>query len=155
MKPFNNTVFDSRDLIEYKEDLMQQVLDNYIEWVEDHNINCDEGQELEIPTDYDEIEHLDEEAFTMTCSDVISELEDVIEFCDELENYCPDFNYGIPIIHSSYFEDYARELCEEVEPSLRDLPYYIESNINWRGVADDISVDYTEVNFQGSYYFAR
>lgn len=36
-----------------------------------------------------------------------------------------------------------------------DLPAIIENNIDWSGIADDMRVDYTEVEYEGRTYLFR
>lgn len=153
--PINREVFDTRDLIEYRDELRQQVLETYMEWAEDHNIHCDEGDELEVPLTFDEIEFADEEAFTMTCQDLVDNLEEIEDFCDELENNAPDFNYGSAVIHENFFTEYARDLVIEIDALPNDLPAYIENNIDWDGVAEAIKIDYAEVTYNGESYYVR
>lgn len=153
--PITRDVFDTRDLIEYRDELRQEVLEAYMDWAEDHNNHCDEGDELEVPLTYDEIEYVDEEAFTMTCQDLVDNLEEIEDFCNELADYAPDFEYGSTVIHEDYFDVYARELVEEVGDIPKDLPAYIENNIDWGGVADDLKVDYTEVMYDSQTFFVR
>lgn len=153
--PINNTVFDSRDLIDYREELQNDILEAYVEWAENHNDHVVEEQgedELEIPDSYDEIEFIDEEAFTSTCEDLIKEHEEINDFIEEIGS---EARYGITVIHENYFVEYCRELCEELGEIPRDLPGYIENNINWQGVADDLEVDYSSANYDGDTYYFR
>ena len=151
--PLKNTVTDSRDLIEYREHLEQEILDEYISWVENHNEHCEEGEELEIPYSFEDIEFIDEEAFTMTCEDTLEEYEDIKSFCEQLEDY-GDFQYGESIISEHYFTEAMQELCEDIG-DVKDLPAYISNNIDWDAVADDLKADYTEETYKGVTYFMR
>jgi hypothetical protein len=77
--------YETKDLIEYKEYLETEILDAYTDWVEshnEHNEHNDEGTEdLEIPYSFDEIEFIDEEAFTIGIQDTIDEYEAIRDFC--------------------------------------------------------------------------
>lgn len=154
--PITRDVFDTRDLIEYKEHLESEILSEYQSWAENHNEGKDEEQEeLEIPYDFEDIEFIDEEAFTSTCNELIEEYESIKEFCDELENYCSDFTYGESVIHEDYFEEYVEEFCRDVGFLPNDIPAFLENNINWEGVADDLKIDYAEVEYRGETYYIR
>ncbi|MAX51511.1 MAG: hypothetical protein CMH22_05985 [Methylophaga sp.] len=154
--PINNTVFDSRDLIEYKEELENDILDAYIDWAENHNeYKEEETEELEIPDSFDEIEFLNEESFIVTCSDLIEEYEDIEDFCEELENNSSDFKYGESIIHESYFEEYCEDFCRDCGYIADNTPAIIENNIDWAGIAEDMKIDYAEVEYNGETYYIR
>jgi hypothetical protein len=147
-------VADSRDVIEYKQHLEEQILNEYVEWVESHNDHCEEGQEIEVPESYEEIEFVDEEAFTETCPDLTREYEAIRDFCDECDGY-GDFEHGETLIRRSYFQEYCEELCEEIGEIPKDLPSYIVNNIDWEGVADDLEVDYMTVDYDGQEFLMR
>jgi hypothetical protein len=154
--PLDSTgVTDTRDLIEYKEYLESEILEAYIEWAENHNDFKDEGDiDLQIPDTFEEIEFLAEEAFTMTCEDITSEYDAIEDFCNELEGY-GDFEHGETLIAEDYFEEYAEELTKDCGYIRDNLPSYIENNIDWEGVADDLKLDYTEAYFEGIAYLMR
>jgi hypothetical protein len=153
--PINDQVCDSRDLIEYKEYLENEILEAYIEWAENHNDFKDEGDiDLQIPDTFEEIEFLAEEAFTMTCEDITNEYDAIEDFCNELESY-GDFEYGEAIISENYFTEYAEELTKDCGYLPDNLPSFIADNIDWKGVADDLKVDYTEADYEGTTYYMR
>jgi len=154
--PLDSTgVTDTRDLIEYKEYLESEILDAYTDWAESHNEYKDEGiEDLEIPYSFDEIEFIDEEAFTIGIQDTIDEYEAIRDFCQELEGY-GDLEHGETLIAEDYFEEYAEELTKDCGYIPDNLPSYIENNIDWEGVADDLKLDYTEAYFEGIAYLMR
>lgn len=90
---------------------------------------------------------------------------DLLEWCDEYDSlnalqeqcvdYVPDWEYGVGLIRYSYFTEYCRELVIDCGDIPSDLPWYIADHIDWEGVARDLSVDYTEVDFNGVTYFVR
>lgn len=63
--------------------------------------------------------------------------------------------YPITLINESYFTDYCEELVKDCGDLPRDLPAYIESNICWDGVANDLILDYSEVTFYDEIYYYR
>lgn len=66
----------------------------------------------------------------------------------------PDWQYGVTLIEESEFEDYARELAEDigaVDPNA-SWPY---TCIDWEKAARELSTDYTSVTFDGTDYYVR
>lgn len=82
------------------------------------------------------------------------ELKVLKAFQDDLEGY-GDYSSGETIIRDSYFTEYAKELCKEIGDIPDNLPDYIERNINWEGVAEDLQADYTSADFDGVEYWMR
>ena len=98
----------------------------------------------------------------------INELEDTHGDLDQLEKAelvalkgladnatCDEWEDGEVLINENCFTEYCKELCEDMGDMPENLPWYIESNIDWDGVACDIKMDYTEVDFDGEVYFIR
>lgn len=48
-------------------------------------------------------------------------------------------------IHYDHFEDYVRKYVEDNH----NIPYVLEGNIDWAGVADDMRSDHTSIEFRG------
>ena len=67
---------------------------------------------------------------------------------------CPDWTYGETLIRDSYFEDYARELAEDIGAIPKDAgwPAYC---IDWERAASELQMDYTSVEFDGVTYWIR
>lgn len=59
------------------------------------------------------------------------------------------------LIAKGYFVEYCEELVKDIGDLPTELPYYIQSNIDWKGVADDLKVDYNEVTLDGEDYLIR
>jgi len=74
---------------------------------------------------------------------------------DDLEDYCPDWRYGTTLIRESYWVEYCKDMVEELGELPKGLPDFIESNINWQGVAEDLQQDYTSGEYDGVTYWAR
>jgi len=172
---------DSRDVIARVEELESDI-ESWNEDIDEHETNMSdleeeiseaeaEAQELDDDKDADEIEQIennidglrtdisDIEDNIKTIRDDISEAEEELNplkaFADEAEGYAPDWNYGATLVRDSYFEDYARELVNDIGDLPSELPAYIENNIDWEGVADDIQADYSSVDFDGEEYWVR
>lgn len=87
--------------------------------------------------------------------DDAAELASLEALQDEAEGYSEDWRYGATLIRDSYFVQYCRELVKDIGDIPSDLPSYLANNIDWQGVADDLRVDYTEVDFDGVTYLIR
>lgn len=146
--PINNSTFDSKDLISYKESLEEELVDNWNTYF--LNFEDDDFEEI---VDFDEVD-LEHEGFKSEYSEEIDEYESIKHFHDELENY-GDFIHGATIIADSYFKDYCKASCEDHGEIPKNLPRYIENNIDWQGVADDLKADYMEARYNGVYYLLR
>ena len=146
--PINKQVFDSRDLIEYRNELEEEIVDFYNEYMSD------------IDEDWEDISNIDEVSFDeadfLELHQVeIEECSAIKVFCEEISDYSPDFEWGTGIIHEDYFEDYCKELVIDIGDLPKNLPTYIEDNIDWSGVADDLKVDYSEAEYDGDTYYFR
>ena len=100
---------------------------------------------------------------TNKCPDCEQELLDSYDM-EELESLknviwqakgCGDFDYGETLISFDYFTEYCKELCGEIGAVTTNMPWYIESNIDWEGVAEDIKMDYTEIDFDGQIFYMK
>lgn len=62
--------------------------------------------------------------------------------------------YPVTLIRDSYFEDYARELAEDIGAidANAGWPLYC---IDWERAANDLRIDYTSVEYDGITYWYR
>jgi hypothetical protein len=70
------------------------------------------------------------------------------------ENYAPDWEYGATLIHPDYFEDYARQLAEDIGAIDPDAGWP-NSYIDWERAADALTMDYVTVTFDGVDYWTH
>ena len=103
--------------------------------------------------------------------DVIARIDELEDTYDDLNQFemaelvalkgladdatCDAWGYGKVLVNKNYFTEYCKELCEDIGDVPGELPWYIESNIDWDGVADAIEMDYTKVDFDGEIYLIR
>jgi hypothetical protein len=81
------------------------------------------------------------------------ELESLLALQEDCEGYS-DWEYGVKLIRYDYFENYTEDFVIEIGELPARLPWYIENNIDWKAVAQDIKADYISVYFDGiEYYF--
>lgn len=104
----------------------------------------------------DIIERIDYlESLDTNADDLEQEELRILNELTEQASSSPDWKYGETLIRDSYFTEYARETCEDIGDIPKDLPWYIEKHIDWDGVAKEIQMDYTSVDFDGVDYWIR
>ena len=136
---------DSRDLETEREDLKQEILNDFLEVFPQYEDMTDTFEDI----------RLDEEEIESWRDNWQTELE-VIEDINELENSVgSEWSYGVTLIDEDDFQDYCEELVSDIGYLPKDLPSYISNNIDWEGVAEDLKVDYSEVTFRGTSYLYR
>jgi len=136
-------VIDSRDLLERKEELKQQVLDSFLE----------EFPHYEGMTESFEDIRFQEEEIENWKEDCAAELQEITAI-EELDNEVgAEFTYGISLIEEYCFKDYCEELLVDCGYLSRDFPMWIV--IDWGATADNIRMDYSEVYFDGKTYLYR
>lgn len=64
------------------------------------------------------------------------------------------WEYGIVFVRDNYFEDYARELAEDVGAVDRNLGWPA-CHIDWEAAAESLKMDYSEVEIDGATYYYR
>jgi hypothetical protein len=140
---FSNSddVIDSRDIIERIEYL--SVYDYQVcpecgcTEGDVHNDGCSEPEPVDNLTEEDK-----EELATL----------DTLQ--DQCEGYASDWKNGATLIRDSYFKEYTMHLAE-------DLGYINRYNdwplncIDWEKAAEELQVDYTEVDYDGVSYWVR
>jgi hypothetical protein len=162
-----------QDILEQKfeEDqdiLEQEFLDKQID--DDDNSDCFEREEFE-REEFEREDYEDETDIDTILEEIandinndwenslykdidVKEYVEIKDFYDELENYtiC---HYGETVIREDYWVAYCEEMCKEVGDIPQNLPWYISDNIDWDGVADELSADYSTIQYQGCDYYVR
>ena len=134
---------DTRDLIETRDELKQEILDSFLE-------NFPHYEEM---TESFEDIRLDEEELESWKEEWLSELEE-IEAINELENEVGDeWSYGVTLIEEDDFEDFLEQDLEDCGYISKDFPIWIE--IDWKATANNVKQDYSEVEFRGTNYLFR
>lgn len=134
-------VIDSRDVIKALEIYRQAVI---VLGIPESEVDTftHENWPVSAPEDMDS----DDEA-------VIDEFLALRDFHDAGEGYAGDWTFGATIIAESYFTEYAKEMCEDIGDLPRDLPGYLA--IDWEKTAENLKVDYTEIEYKGETYLVR
>lgn len=85
--------------------------------------------------------------------DEAEELELLKQASELGKKYSDDWEFGAQFVAERYFEDYCRGLCEEDGSVPNDMPDYIV--IDWGRTADNMLLDYTEINIGRHIFFIR
>jgi len=140
----NNTqeIIDSRDIIARIEELESELADLTEEIMEELELESSGENYCDIPEDYEDF------------WDIKDEL-DILRILQDQGEMYSDWDYGATLIHEDYFVEYCEELCKDIGDIPSNLPWYINNHIDWEGVAEEIKMDYTELDFDGVTYFIR
>jgi hypothetical protein len=117
---------DSRDIIEELNELEQELIDHIENGGTEENFDKNDMEDLEI-----------------------------LRSWNDLGDDINDWDYGVQLIHDNYFQEYVEQLVEDIGDIPDDLPYYIKSNIDWKGVAEAIQQDYTPIELSYETYWVR
>ena len=128
------TVIDSRDLLKEYRDIIGDSTADY----DDDPAESEEWVEL----DEDERERA-----TM--------LRDLLQELPESTVDSPHGNsWGSTLIREDYFEEYARELADDLGAIDKDASWPA-AHIDWKAAAEDLKQDYVTVELDGHTYYAR
>lgn len=61
----------------------------------------------------------------------------------------------VTVISVNYFTEYIEDMVKDFGYIDPNIPEFIRDNINWEGVAEALSVDYTEFRLDGHDYYLR
>jgi hypothetical protein len=86
--------------------------------------------------------------------DDAKELKALTELAEEAEDYASDWRYGETLIRDSYFEDYARDLAEDIG-AIKEDASWPNNFIDWEAAREALKQDYTSVEFDGVTYWVR
>ena len=90
----------------------------------------------------------------------VEELQHLKALTEEAEGYYvrigypSEWSYGVTLIREDCFEDYARELAEDIGAISKDTSWPATC-IDWEQAANELKMDYTEVDFNGVSYYVR
>ena len=132
---------DSRDLFEEREDLKATILADFNEMFPEYETD-----------DFDDILFEEEEiqSWKEDWEDELKEIEEI----DTLEREVgSEFEYGVTLIPLEDFTDYVKEMLVDCGDLPSNIPSYI--SIDWEDAADNIKVDYSEVEYLGTDYLFR
>jgi hypothetical protein len=98
----------------------------------------------ELESDDDRLDYEDEELAALTA------------LAEEGAQNAGEWQDGATLIRGSYFAEYAQELAEDIGTVSSKGGYsWPLSHIDWDAAADELKIDYTEIDFAGVPYFVR
>jgi hypothetical protein len=132
-------IIDSRDIIERIEELREKMSGACI---------VPEGSDWATAGDCSAHAHMD------GWDELDEELKQLLALQEEAEGYSGDWKYGATLIRDSYFEEYAKQLADDIGAidSNASWPLYC---IDWERAAADLQQDYTSVDYDGVTYWVR
>ena len=135
---------DTRDLIEERNDLKQQILDSFLETFEHYAEQTETFEDILF--EEEEIQSW-KEGF----EDELKEIEEIDTLEDEINSYAGDnFDDGVYLIDADDFVEQDLKDCGYIP---KDFPTWIE--IDWVATAENVRQDYSEVEFRGTAYLFR
>lgn len=137
----SDDIIDSRDVIARIDDL-ESDRDSF-------PVTDEDGNPIEEPTDEQRALAWGDEN-----PDDAAELRALVALADECEGYVSDWRHGEALIRDSYFEDYARQLAEDIGAIDRGVGWPARC-IDWEQAASELQQDYTSVDFDGVTYWVR
>lgn len=151
-------VIDSRDVIARiaeleatREALVNEIAGFSSDVVEDAEDDADRDQQLATRA---ADKTLAEEALEeFDSGDEGIELHHLKELADDASG-SPDWMHGATLINDDYFEDYARELADDIGAVKSDAGWPT-MHIDWEAAAKSLQQDYTQVDFDGQTFWVR
>ena len=146
-----SNILDTRDLQDRLDELQKLK-----EALEDARTDVDELLAIDASektesweSDLSEARDTLEQAETEFSSDEQDELTELEALAEEVS----EWSSGNQLIPEDDFEDYCKELCEDIGDIPHDFPSYIV--IDWEATAQNLKADYSEIEYQGTTYLYR
>lgn len=137
---YSSNVLDTRELDE-RLDYLTSVKDVRADWM-DAKRDAMSDEEIE------ELEDNEPEEFT-------DEMEKELDALEEAKSEVTEWRDGNTLVNLDYWTEYCKELTMEIGELPKNLASYIENNIDWDGVAVDLSVDYSTIDIMGNTFYYR
>jgi hypothetical protein len=139
---YNADIIDTRDLVDRFNELEEE-LEEFEEIIALYNSRASEFDTLAEFKDWYSDEY-----------ELYEELEKIRELTEDLSDADDDFEDGIILIAEENFTAYCKDLVEDIGDA-PVLPTYMVVDIDWDATADNLRVDYSEVEFHGNTYLYR
>lgn len=134
---------NTRDLIETRDELKQEVLDSFLE---------DFPHYEEMTESFEDISFEEEEieSWKKVWQDEIDQISCIDEIEDEIGS---EFDFGVTLIPEDVFKDYIEDFLKDCGYISDDFPSWIE--IDWEATAENVGQDYSELDYEGKTYLYR
>lgn len=96
----------------------------------------------------------DEDFLLGTAAEYAAALATLEALAEEVAGYTPAWRWGTTLIADRAFEDYARELANELAGN-NPNPTWPFTHIDWEAAAAELKNDYTGIDFLGTTYWVR
>ncbi len=100
------------------------------------------------------IEELETDAEELEAIGGREELTALKALAAEGADYASDWHHGEALIQDTYFEEYARELANDIGAINSDASWP-NNCIDWERAARELQMDYTSIDFDGVEYWVR
>lgn len=138
-------VLDSRDVIERINELESELEDQHQQETE-----IDEDAEDVRPVvSFEEWLKVEAEGGNDDAADLVA----LRELAEQGESATADWRHGETLIRDSYFEEYARELADDIG-AVKDTGWPVDY-IDWERAADALKMDYTSIEYGDVTYWVR
>lgn len=142
-----DNILDSRDVIkkfvelnDELETLKQVIVDAYGDWDQNRD-------------DEDIIEALKQSVVSLQDWSDWDDYKQWKEFCEQGESI-PDWTYGETLILDDYFVTYAEQLADDIG-AVSSQAEWPTNFIDWERAADQLKMDYTAIEIDGTRYWGR
>ena len=88
------------------------------------------------------------------CIDEEEELKNLKEL-EEQAKSSADWKYGETLIREDEFTNYAEEFAKDIGATQNDSNDWPNRHIDWEAAAEELKMDYMEVEFDGEIYLIR
>ncbi len=143
-----------RDAVTEAEEALQEAKESALDLAADEEIDRDEqdhgATRAELEEDIADAERSLESAKEAFGDDEKAELAEL----EELEIEISEWRHGETLIPEADFEDYARQLAEDIG-AISGNEQWPLSYIDWERAARDLKMDYSTVTYQGTDYLVR
>lgn len=134
---------DTRDLIEKREALKQEILDSFLE-------NFPHYEEMTESFEDILFEEEEIESWKQDWQEEINQITCIDEVEDEIGS---EFDFGVTLIPEDDFTDYVAQDLEDCGYIPKDFPSWIE--IDWEATTENVKQDYSELEYEGETYFYK
>ncbi len=147
---------DLRDAVTTAEEELKEAQDAALDGASDEDNGLPQDEKDKLPTRAERDEAVTDAESNLESAQINfgdDEKRELAEL-EELESEISEWRHGETLIPESDFEDYARQLAEDIgaiDPKAT-WPIYC---IDWERAARELAMDYTEVEYQGTTYLVH
>lgn len=134
----------------------QATIDRLFPWkIEDHNGDQHDEYKTQEEAEAYMQEHPHDTAglYLIEDSDESQLLADLYKLRDQVDG--GEWDSGATLVRDSHFRDYAQQYADDIHGNaVRDATWPFD-HIDWDTAADELQMDYTELDFGGEIYWVR